>query len=161
MNDIRKDQPGIFIDESGVWHHRADLITNEGILKYFKQNLHRDSTGYYVLNQFENKMEFAYLDAVRGFPLFVTNLFKADQNHFHGQLDSGENRLILPDDFIYFNETTVAVLLHDRNVACRLTGRAMIDLSDYYYFDENGTLHLQLDKKYKMKKESILNYLSE
>ena len=72
--------PDLLINENDEWIFENNKIINDEILKYFKKNLKKDDTGFYIENIFGEKLETAYLKEVKGFPLQIKNVFDINKN---------------------------------------------------------------------------------
>ena len=72
--------PDLLINEKDEWIFENNKIINDEILNYFKKNLKKDDSGFYIENTFGEKLEIAYLKEVNGFPLQITNVFDINKN---------------------------------------------------------------------------------
>ncbi|MDH5655327.1 MAG: hypothetical protein OEZ34_05435 [Spirochaetia bacterium] len=131
-------ESGIQIDKSGKWFHRNQEITNAGILNYFKRNLFRIQNNYYIHNQFKERNEFSRIQKISGFPIFATGVISTRSELFVIHLDYGEDITVSSESFLFFDETTLGILLKEKNFPARLTGTAMSSLMDYLDENSNG-----------------------
>lgn len=127
------------IDPDGQWNFRGERLSNQSVLLYFKRNLNRDEKGFFILNRWGERREIAYLQSVRGCPLFVRSIDLVDvsgrkeesEGHFRLHLDSNEivsadwRRIFILDD------QTVVVQLPIREFPARLSPAAMTEFSQW------------------------------
>ena len=147
MNEKNRvtDCRDISIDEEGRWFYRDKPITNQDILSYFKRNLHRDATGYFIKNSFGPRVELGYLGPVRGFPLRVVSFdFSGDGERPRALLDSGETFTPSLSELRLLDEETLLLFLPAQGVWARLAAQAMTDLMDL--LDEKDGRYLVLIK---------------
>ena len=137
--------PGIIIDDTGKWYHNGIEIINKNGLNYFKKNIVRIDSDYYIHNQLCEKNEFAVIDSVKGFPLEITQILSFQERLYLIHLDYGEEKTVTVENFLYFNDTTLGIILHDKNVVARLRGFAMTSLMKDLGEDANGRITLGND----------------
>jgi hypothetical protein len=137
--------PGITINDSGRWYHNKIEIININILNYFKKNIYRIDSDYYIHNQFGEKNEFAMLDSVQGFPVQITQILSFQKRLYLIHLDYGDEITIPDENFLYFNDSTLAALLPEKNVLARLNGYAMTSLMKDLDEDKSGRITLGKD----------------
>ncbi len=170
----RITRSGITIDNHGIWLYQGTPITNQNVLRYFKQQLRReqkDSKAYYIENHLGSLVEHSFLERVHGFPLMVRSLqprrnwysqnsckSDAQSDHqresgqqeagrilFELQLDSGEQILSRVENFYIFSTQAVIVLIAERaNLPARLSRVAMNSLRPYLYQNSEGRYFLAL-----------------
>ena len=150
--------PGIEIDESGIWFHNKIEIQNINILYYFKKNTVRIDSDYYIYNQSGEKKEFAVIESVRGFPVFVTNVVDIKENILLVTLEYGEEKTVPVENLLYFNDTTLAVILPEKNIAARFNGNAMSALMNDLGENTNGMVTIGKNN-YLIKTASFKDYL--
>jgi len=131
-------RPGIEIDESGIWFHNKIKIENKNILYYFKKNTIRIDSDYYIYNQAGKNIEFAVIESVRGFPIFITHVSDIKENILLVGLDYGEEKTVPFENLLYFNDTTLAAVIPEKNVAARFNGYAMSALMNDLGENKNG-----------------------
>ncbi|MFN3604706.1 MAG: hypothetical protein ACK4UJ_08360 [Leptonema sp. (in: bacteria)] len=75
----------ISIDENDHWWNGNMKIENNGVVKFFKMNLHKDQR-YFIYLKHSDKEEKGYLKKVLGFPLLTINI--EDDKNFVLSLDN-------------------------------------------------------------------------
>jgi len=118
----------IVVDEEGIWSFKGTPMRNEGALEYFKAHLARDRDGFYIVNRFGPRTEYARLQEVRGFPVSVTSL-EVKSDGLSLSLDSGETRHLLPEVLYSVDEYTLIVTIDE--IPIRFSGRAMAMFMPY------------------------------
>ncbi|MEM7184846.1 MAG: hypothetical protein AAF518_28385 [Spirochaetota bacterium] len=99
---VRRYDSEIRINQSNEWIFRGDKITLEKVLSFFKENLHEDSDGLYITNQYGKFSEEGFLHC-EGFPLFLDDYHeKASELLFHS--DAGKT--ITLQDLLFFTDAS-------------------------------------------------------
>jgi len=84
----------IKINTQGDWFANNVIIVNKDILNYYKQNLHKDQQGIYILNRFHSLEEKVYLQ-IEG-PLL--KVLKINKNKLllesHEEIDASDAQLV-------------------------------------------------------------------
>lgn len=112
----------ISIDPQGRWFYRDAEITQPDVLKYFKQNLHRNHR-YFILNVFGELREEGDLEQVMGAPVFAISASPGNGG-FEFLLDSDE-RITVPLEQIQFSGTDCLFFILPRGIPVRLKTSAM------------------------------------
>lgn len=142
----------IIIKPNGIWTFHGKQIDNPNVLDYFKRNLFRDNTGYYIINKFGKKKEKGILKAVHFFPINVTSLQLEKKDNafkYFFTLDFGETIESIPENLFFFNEETIALLLNndqDHPLFARLNAIAMTSMIDVLSLDDQNNYLLQTSK---------------
>ena len=155
-------KPGIEIDEKGLWRYQGQTIENTNVLSYFKQQLRRNEKGYYIENIFGEKVEHAYLEKLRAFPLRVQTILPflspAPKEEFclELSLDSHEKLSAPVQDLHILGTDNMALILSGRGrVPARLSPGAMASLMPCLHQDQDGDYFLVLPSVQRKQKLSL------
>ncbi len=141
-------QTEIWIDENHNWWNQNQKITNTGVLRLFKENLHFDDN-YFIFLTSRNLQEKGYLKAVKGFPLLTENVEFKNQK-MEVQLDNGKFQFI--DSLFYDVEnnlfwnywydpdykTQIPFLFTNRII--QILSPFIVEDKNQYYLDKEGLI---------------------
>ncbi len=154
----------LIIDETGDWYFESNKIINLDVLRYFKQQLNRDTEGYYIYNSFRNFSEKAYIQKLKTFPLFVTSIeiiASLKDCSLHIVLDSGK-KLTIPVTSLYidsFENDRIVFVLLENEVPARLSQDATIELCKDLQVQDDIFILKTSNRSYKIEYRSIKDFL--
>ncbi|TGN21084.1 hypothetical protein [Leptospira idonii] len=131
----RKFDSEIRIDQKDRWIFRGNEITQQEILKYFRQNLHQNDAGVYIENAFGLLRENGYLE-ITGFPCHVLQV----------KQENGELQFLTDDEKLHdlsnfeiyhtLDDSLIGISSFQDKIKYRFTWTAASDLSEF--LEEEG-----------------------
>jgi hypothetical protein len=127
----------ILVDHNGIWRNGTDEITQEDILTYFKQHLHKVGENHYIIHTFQEKEEKARLQEVHNYCIHIVSSQRMF-DHFILQTDAGEIWNCIAEDLYIDGEDGMVAVHPQRKIPARFTAHAMVQLAGEGKIKENG-----------------------